>query len=192
MTRLGVGALKGLKRKVHFTHILKLTLPITPSGKSGRVPVVLLGPEDIRRLEQRVPYHSAVPMEQRLGAGDRCYAVLTDTEDVGAFIWVASRREVYVYEIQDTVWVPESVAYFYDAFTFPEVRGRGLIAQIICGITVELKGSSIQRCEAWIAKRNTASRRAFGKGGFRVYGSWWGVVVGPVRVCFGEPLIRDS
>ena len=178
--------------KVHFTHMLKLTLPITPSEKSGKVPVVLLGPEEIRKLKQRVPYHSAVPMEQRLGVGDRCYAVLTDAESVGAFIWVASRREVYVYEIQDTVWVPESVAYFYDAFTFPELRGRGLIAQIIRSITGDVKGSSIQRCEAWIPKRNTASRRAFGKGGFRVYGSWWKAVVGPVRMGFGEPLIRDS
>ncbi len=179
-----------MKTKVKFAHMLKLTLPVAPIKKPERAPV-LLGLEEVRRLEERVPYRSTVPMEERLRAGDRCYAILSDAGEVESFTWILSGHRVYVYELGDSIWVPESVAYFYDAFTFPKARGGGLVGETIRGIVADLQGSQIRRCEAWITSGNKASLRACGKVGFRVYGSWRVAAVGPVRVCPGEPWIGD-
>jgi hypothetical protein len=180
--------LSRLKAKVKLVRMLKLTLPVTPVEEPERMPV-LLGPKAARRLEGRLSYHAVVPMEERLHAGDRCYTILNDTGEVQSFTWVASGHEMYVYELEESVWVPENVAYLYDAFTFPEARGTGLIAETARGIVADLEDSSVERCEVWIAQRNTPSLRAYDKAGFRVYGSWRVAAVGPVRLCTGEPWI---
>lgn len=180
--------LSRLKAKVKLVRMLKLTLPVTPSEEPARVPV-LLGVKAARRLEERLSYHAVVPTEERLHAGDRCYAILNGTGEVQSFTWVAPGHEVYVYELGESVWVPENVAYLYDAFTFPEARGTGLIAETVRGIVADLENSPVERCEAWIAQRNTSSLRAYDKAGFHVYGSWRVAAVGAVRLCMGEPWI---
>lgn len=180
--------LSRLKTKAKFAHAFKLTLPVARIEEPERVPV-LLSAKDVRGLEERLSWRAAVPVEERLRAGDRCYAALTEAGEVGSFVWVASGREVYVYELGESVRVPHNVAYFYDAFTFPEARGAGLIAETIRGIVAELENSHVERCEAWVVQRNKPSLRAFRKAGFRVYGSWRVAAVGPVRLCTGEPWI---
>lgn len=180
--------LSRLKTKIKLVRMLKLTLQATPNEEPERMPV-LLGAKDARKLEERLPYHAVVPMEERLRAGDRCYAMLTGAGETQSFTWVTSGREVYVYELGKSVWVPENVAYFYDAFTFPEARGTGLIAETVHGIVADLENSPVERCEVWVAQGNTPSLRAYDKAGFRVYGSWRLAAVGPVRLCTGEPWI---
>lgn len=180
--------LSRLKTKVKLVRMFKLTLLVTPIKEPGRVPV-LLSVKDACRLEERLYHHPVVPTEERLQAGDRCYAMLTDAGEVQSFTWVASGHEVYVYELGESVWVPENVAYFYDSFTFPEARGTGLIAETARGIVADLEDSPVERCETWIAQGNTPSLRAYDKAGFKVYGSWWVAAVGPVRLCTGEPWI---
>jgi hypothetical protein len=180
--------LSKLKTKVKFARVFKLTLPVAQIEEPEWDPV-LLSAKDVRGLDDRLSYHVVVPTEERLRAGDRCYAMLTEAGEVGSFTWVASGREVYVYELGESVWVPNNVAYFYDAFTFPEARGVGLIAETTRGIVADLENSHVERCEAWIVQRNTPSLRAYRKAGFQVYGSWRVTSVGPVRLCTGEPWI---
>jgi len=81
------------------------------------------------------------------------------------------------------------VAYFYDAYTFPEARGQGLMSGLLKGSVSVFEGSSVRRCEAWIERANRASIRAFEKAGFRAYGSWCLVAVGPLRLVRGAPRI---
>lgn len=86
---------------------------------------VLLAAKDARRLEEGLSSYPVVPAEERVDAGDRCYAILTDTGEVQSFTWVTSGHEVYVCELGESVWVPANVAYLYDAFSFPKARGTG-------------------------------------------------------------------
>jgi len=180
--------LSNLKTKVKFACVLKFTLPVFKTEAPEWTPV-LLSAKDARVLGDRLSYRVVIPAEERLRAGDRCYAMLNETGEVLSFTWVASGREVYVYELGGSVWVPNNVAYFYDAFTFPEARGAGLIAKTTRGIVADLEHSHKERCEAWIVRRNTASLRAYRKAGFHLYGSWRVAAVGPVRLCTGEPWI---
>lgn len=176
------------RARIKLAHMLKLTLPVASMEEPEGIPM-LLDAGDARRLEGRLPYRAVVPMEERLRAGDRCYAIPAPNGEVSSFVWVASGREMHVYELGDSVRVPESVAYLYDGFTFPEARGRGLISETVRGIVADLVGSATERCETWVARRNAPSLRAYGKAGFEVYGWWRVAAVGTARVCLGEPWI---
>lgn len=178
--------LSRLKSAVKLDHVLKLSLPVASCEEPERKPV-LLRTRDIPMLCSRLPNRRPERLEERLEAGDRCYAIPNEAGEVVSLVWVASGRTVYVYELGDSIWVPEDAAYLYDAFTFPEARGRHLIAQITKGVVNDLKDSSIRRCEVWISRNNGASLRAFGRVGFEVYGAWRVAGLGPVRLCSGEP-----
>lgn len=45
-------------------------------------------------------------------------------------------------------------------------------AETARGIVADLEDSPVERCKAWIVQRNTSSRQAYDKAGFRVYGTW--------------------
>jgi RimJ/RimL family protein N-acetyltransferase len=180
--------LSSLKSAVKLDHMLKLSLPVASREEPERKPV-LLRKRDIPMLCSRLPNRRPGQLEERLGAGDRCYAIRNGAGEVVSLVWVALGRTVYVYELGDSIWVPEDVAYLYDAFTFPEARGRHLIAQITSGVVNDLKASSIRRCEVWISRNNKASLRAFRRAGFEVCGAWRVAGLGPVRLCSGEPWI---
>lgn len=179
-----------IKRHLRFKHVVKLTRPIEPVETPER-PVVMLDEDGIRRLEQRLPYDSAVSMVKRLREGHRCYAIQNQAGEVESFNWVIFGGEVYVYSWAAEIQVPEEVAYFYDGFTFPEGRGKGLIGQVVRGAIWDLKQYPVQRCETWIVAGNKASLRAFYKSGFEVYGSWRLLALGPVRFSRGEPWIGE-
>jgi len=168
--------------------MLKLSRSAKPAHPPKLAPV-RLGEAEAGRLEQRIPYSAVLPMRERLGLGDRCYAIQDEAGENKSFLWVASRRAVYIYELREKVWVPENVAYLYDAFTFPEARGRGFIGELVRGVLVDLRDSPVERCEAWISRGNRASLKAFEKAGFRIYGSWLLAAVGPLRLLKGDPAI---
>ena len=187
---------EALKRRVRqhigFYPTLKLTCPAGIEEKSRRAPVRLDG-DSVRRLERRYPHGIAVPMQKRLQDGHQCYALQNDAGKYESFVWIASGHGLYAAELGTYIWVPEDVAYLYDAFTWPELCGRGLFTELIRGLVAAsgLSNSLIKRFEAWVDRGNKASRRAFEKAGFRVYGSYAAAMVGPVRLFTGRPWIED-
>lgn len=126
-----------------------------------------------------------VQVEERLRAGDACYALPNARDGLKSFVWVARGRSVYVREIGVHVRVPDDVVYLYDAFTVPGSRGKGLLADVARGVVRDFYGSGIcsgpAHCEVWIAENNPSSLRAFSKAGFEPYGSLRAVSVGPWR-----------
>ena len=184
--------IKGVRQRIGLHPTLKLTRPTGTGEKPRRVPVRLDG-DSIRSLEGRYPHGIAVPMQKRLQDGHECFALQNDAGEYESFVWIASGRGLYAVELGTYVWIPENVAYVYDAFTWPELSGRGLFTELIRGVvaTFGLSNPLIERFEAWVDRSNKASRRAFEKAGFRVYGSYTAAMVGPVRLFTGRPWIED-
>jgi hypothetical protein len=106
----------GLKNGVEFAYTLKLALQVTPIEELERAPA-LLSAKEMLGLEEHILYHTAVPIEERLRAALRCYAILGDARKVESSTWA--------------------------------------------------------------------------KAGFRVYDSWRVAMVGPARLCLGEPWMGD-
>lgn len=197
---VGAPALKRMaKRFVRFYPTTKMARCVgsatTPAPTQETTGVMRLDWEGIGFLESRYPHVSAVPMHERLMAGDACYAIPAGGPDgVEAFVWVVSGRSFYVPEIAADVWVPQDVSYFYEAFTFPSSRGRGLMSTLLLGTVAALADERPpdHRCEAWVARRNRASSRAFEKAGFRPYESFLFASVGPVHLSVGRPWLREG
>jgi RimJ/RimL family protein N-acetyltransferase len=189
----GTEALKKRARQHFGFHlILKLTRPAGTGEKPQKAPV-RLDRGSVRSLESRFPYEIAVPMQKRLEDGHECYALQNDAGEYESFIWIASGHGLYAAELGTYIWIPENVAYLYDAFTWPELCGRGLFTELIRGLVAAsgLSNPLIKRFEAWVGRGNKASHRAFEKAGFRVYGSYTAAMVGPVRLFTGKPWIED-
>lgn len=187
---------KAIKKVVRFYPTVKMARradgPKAPAA--GRRPYVRLGEREVIAVEAQYPFESRIPMVDRLRAGDACYAVPQDGGGFGAFVWVASERSFYIPEVAADVWVPDDVAYFYEAFTFPEARGRGLMSSLLDAAVMDLaehRAPNI-RCEAWVARRNKASMRCFGKAGFETYDSFFFLAAGPVHLSVGRPWLREG
>ena len=182
-----------LKRAIKFDHALKLARPLELAERPHRAPA-RLDERGVDRLEARIPYKSATPMKERLQRGDLCYAIRDGTGEAASFVWVASGRGVYFYELGADIWVPGSVAYFYDAFTLPEARGQGLMPELLAGCVAALRDADLplERCEAWTSARNAAAIKAFGRAGFGVYESYRWLAVLPARLHRGSPKIGEN
>jgi RimJ/RimL family protein N-acetyltransferase len=133
-------------------------------------------------------------MTERLRAGDACYAIRDGEEGYGAFVWVATGRSFHIPEVRAAVWVPEDVSYFYEAFTFPEMRGRGLMSGLLSRAVADLAETRPpdHRCEAWVARRNKASVRSFQKAGFEPQESFVSASAGPLHLSVGRPWLREG
>jgi RimJ/RimL family protein N-acetyltransferase len=133
-------------------------------------------------------------MEERLLAGDTCYTIQNEFGRVESFTWVASGRSLYIPEVGSDVWVPENVAYFYGAFTFPEMRGQGLMTALKQGIIGILASSRPpdHRCEAWVMRSNKPNIRSLEKAGWKVQESFLFASVGAVHLSVGRVWIRDG
>ena len=190
-------SLKRWGRVIRFSPTLKLVHPMRLDEKLGlrrlqHRRLVRLDKQGIQQLELRYTY-SAVPMQKRLQAGDACYAIQNELGQVESFAWIASGRSLYIPEVGADIWVPENVAYFYGVFTFPEVRGQGLMTELLQGIVDVLASSrpSDHRCEAWVMRRNKASIRSFEKAGFKVHESFIFASVGPLHLSVGRSWLRE-
>jgi RimJ/RimL family protein N-acetyltransferase len=183
---------KRVRQSIGFHPTLKLTRSAETGEKPGNVPVRLDG-GSVRSLERRFPYEIAVPMQKRLEDGHECYALQNEAGEYESYVWIASGHGLYAAELGTYIWIPQDVAYVYDAFTWQELRGRGSFTELVRGIVAasELSNPLIKRFEAWVDRGNKASRRAFEKAGFRVYGSYTAAMVGPVRLFTGRPWIED-
>ena len=183
---------KRMRQHIGFHPTLKPSRPAGTGEKPQKVPV-RLDRGSVRSLEQCYPYGIADPMQKRLQDGHECYALQNDAGEYESFVWMASGHSLYDAELGTYNWVLEDVAYLYDAFTWPELCGRGLFTELIRGLVAAsgLSNPLVRRFEAWVDTGNKASCGAFEKAGFKVYGSYTAAMVGPVRLFAGRPRIED-
>ena len=84
-----------------------------------------------------------------------------------AYCWMA-RTPIWVGEIGNTVVPAPGEVYFYDAFTMPAWRGRGLFFGLLSGLLAHARGQGFDRGLIIVDTRNRASRRVIEKAGFEI------------------------
>jgi GNAT superfamily N-acetyltransferase len=104
--------------------------------------------------------------ERRLGSGQTC-AVARHGTDVVGYCWMA-RTPVRVGEIGNTVVPAPGEVYFYDAFTIPVWRGRGLFFGLLSRLLAQARSRGFDRGLIIVDTRNRASRRVIEKAGFEI------------------------
>ena len=121
--------------------------------------------DDLSRLEPLVRPRKLSLFGERLSRGMTCYMALCG-EDVASFGWLAFREER---ETNSGITLPlkEGDTYWFDTYTVESHRRRGLNFAITVKALRELQEQGYRMVRALVAERNTASRRAFAKLGFR-------------------------
>lgn len=104
--------------------------------------------------------------ERRLRGGQAC-AVARQGTDVVAYCWMAP-TPVWVEEIANAVVPAPGEVYFYDAFTIPAWRGRGLFFGLLSRLLALAHNRGFRRGLIFVDTRNRASRRVIEKAGFEI------------------------
>jgi GNAT superfamily N-acetyltransferase len=103
---------------------------------------------------------------QRLRCGEMC-AVARQGTDVVGYCWMAC-TPVWVGEIRRIVVPAAGEVYFYDAFTMPRWRGRGLFFGLLSRLLVLAQSEGFHRGLIIADTRNQASRWVIEKAGFEL------------------------
>lgn len=85
----------------------------------------LILPQDLNLLEGFHPEKSAQTFRERFQRGDLCFAALDANGKVAHTRWVTVEK-TYIPEIGRYVVLPPGEAYFYDGYTQPDLRRRGI------------------------------------------------------------------
>jgi GNAT superfamily N-acetyltransferase len=122
-------------------------------------------------LEEYLAVHAETPraaVAERFARGDECFVARHDGGLVG-ISWVS--RDAHFFRSLGCRWtVAEGERYFYDAFTAPAHRGRGVGPALGVHVLEELRRAGTRRVVLAIAPENAPSRRARAKNGFRPFG----------------------
>jgi GNAT superfamily N-acetyltransferase len=103
---------------------------------------------------------------ERLREGQTC-AIARHGTDIVAYCWLAG-SPVWVSEIGRAVVPARDDVYFYDAFTAPEWRGRGLFSATLSHLVTVAASRGRKRGLIFVEARNRASRRVIEKTGFQL------------------------
>ena len=174
-----------------LAHAIGRTFPIDSVEKFNSGPLSS-GKEEVRTVQDGTSHHSAVPMEERPGAGDLCSGLLPAVSKAGSVTEVASARAVCECVRGDYVRMPRSMARLYDILYSLEACNAGLVAETVSGLVVNSPHSWVECCKTWIRRKNVAPLRAYGKAGFTHWVSWRTATIGSRQVYFGTPWVGNS
>ncbi|MFP3942046.1 MAG: methyltransferase domain-containing protein [Thermoanaerobaculia bacterium] len=139
-------------------------------------------------LEASEPGHSAEALRDRFRRGHRCFVAADGDGRIGHTRWVTSEPP-YVSEIRRHLLLAPGDAYFYDGFTHPDARRRGLDGATRCAIFRALRQRGFRRAVSYVRADNPAGLRAAGRWQ-RPVGRVRYLRLGPRRnVLFGERTI---
>lgn len=154
-----------------------LSDPIPPASPIPGMTVGELPPDRWPELAQFRPGTSVDKIAGRLGKGYRCFIASAQSGIVHAG-WIASETawcEVLGAEIP----LPRDAVYFFDSFTIPEMRGRGLAPEAAKFRQRMLRQAGFRKVVAVADDDNRSGLRALEKSGYRPAG-WLGVLrLGP-------------
>jgi len=104
---------------------------------------------------------------ERVARGGETCAIARHGTDVIGYCWMA-RTPVWVEEIGHAVVPAPGEVYFYDAFTMPAWRGRGLFFGLLSRLLALARSRGFDRGLIIVDARNRASRRVIEKARFDV------------------------
>lgn len=113
-------------------------------------------------LEGSEPGHSAEALRDRFRRAHRCFVAEDGEGRIGHTRWVTSEPP-YVPEIRRHLLLPPGDAYFYDGFTRPQARRRGLDGATRCAIFQALRRRGFRRAVSYVRADNPAGLRAAGR-----------------------------
>jgi ribosomal protein S18 acetylase RimI-like enzyme len=159
---------------------------------------VTCAPLDILPLERReiaeylsfYPGESCAQIESRLDRGDVCFLARCEGRIVGA-LWT-TRGSQFVRYFRTELAVASDEGYFYDVYTAPACRGRGVAPALYFHACHHYRERGIRRVTAAVVPENRASIRSFTKTGFGVVARVGYVQVGPWRRPFRTPASDDG
>lgn len=127
---------------------------------------------------------------RRLRGGDRCLVARHDGRIVGA-MWGSTIRARSEYLGRDLPLAADE-AYQFDAYTAPDVRGRGIAPALSAAWLVYLRDQGCSAAVRMTIPENTAALRAHAKAGYRVTGIVRSVRLGPWRHHFPVRAVKAS
>ncbi len=144
-----------------------------------RLPVTfgLLAPDD---LDTYLCFHDEDDRDQiedRFARGDVCHVARHEGRIVCA-CWV-SRGEHFIRFLHYRYALGPAEAYFWDSFTDPAVRGRGVAPALAVHMLDWARHEGVTRVTTAVSPENAANLRARAKSGFRVCGRIACVKLGP-------------
>lgn len=139
---------------------------------------------DMERLRLEVPCDV---MRQRFERGDVCFGARLGNGDLICMTWAAT-GEAHLPYLRATIHPRGGQVYLYDAYTCPKHRGRGVIALVTGSVHEHFRRLGYETALAAALPENDASHRYLTRLGYREYGRFGFVGVGPWRRYFGEPL----
>jgi ribosomal protein S18 acetylase RimI-like enzyme len=129
---------------------------------------VTTGIDPTRRIEAIV---------DRFRRGDRAFVAMDSSGKAAHVRWVTSRA--YVPEVGRDIVLSTHEAYFYDGYTRPELRRRGIDAAVRCFIFRQLQAEGYTKAYSYVRHDNHAGLRATARWQ-RPVGSLGYIRVGPL------------
>lgn len=112
-----------------------------------------------RVAEASDPGHSEETLRDRFRSGHRCFVTAEGDGRIGHARWVTSEPP-YIPEVRRHLLLAPGDAYFYDGFTHPSARRRGLDGVTRCAIFRALRHRGFQRAVSYVRGDNAAGLRA--------------------------------
>jgi SAM-dependent methyltransferase/RimJ/RimL family protein N-acetyltransferase len=165
------------RRMRYFERSLSDAIP--PVRPLPGITVEELPPERWGEWQQLHPGTSREEISGRLRRGDRCFIASARGRIVYAG-WIA--HEIAWCEVLGVeIPLARNAVYFYESFTLPEMRGRGLAPETAKVLLELLRQAGLQSVVAVVDAENHSGLRALEKSGYRPAG-WMAVVrLGPWR-----------
>ena len=140
-----------------------LEVPAPPVTLPAGVELVVMDRDHVT-ADLRDRWHPEA--EQRLREGQACVVARHGTEVV-AYCWL-TRTPVLVDEVGHAVVLAPDEVYYYDAFTVPEWRGRGLFLAVLSHGLALARTWGAKRALIFADTKNAASRRVIERAGFEI------------------------
>lgn len=108
------------------------------------------------------PGHSEESLRDRFRRGHHCFVAADGEGTIGHTRWVTSEPP-YIPEVRRHLLLAPGDAYFYDGFTHPGARRRGLDGATRCAIFRALRQQGFRRAVSYVRGDNPVGLRAAGR-----------------------------
>jgi GNAT superfamily N-acetyltransferase len=112
---------------------------------------------------------SASTIAGRSARGDRI--IVAHHQGILVAYLFATTTECEVGEVDDSLDVAQKEVYFYDAYTRPVFRGKGIYPHLITKAAEYFQSESYEHAMIFSAKTNLSSNRGIEHSGFKLYGT---------------------
>jgi|GEM_PF-1002926 len=164
MSSLPEGILKScFSKRVLLLYAIALDRPLI-------VPLPTLS-LDIKDLNKAIKLRNVTEriITQRLSAGCRLFVAYTKGNPVGYLF--SSISCCTVDEIERKLYVMPGECYFYDAYTYPEYRGRGIYPYLLSFAARFFQRQAFHHALIFSLSQNQSSSKGIQKAGFASYGT---------------------